>query len=181
MAHPSGQTPWIVLPCILLSLLATRFLIEDFASPDERGLIILSKAALIFLATLIFTTKAAHFLFPPALPTQPPPRNIQRKEQKASPVTEKSIRPWRETIMPGLCWSSDSSDEGKEEVKQRRKEKRKELSKKKKERDTEKSLRKRLWEMFKPKRYEMLGIRRETIEEVVREDPLLETDMEKDS
>ena len=42
---------------------------------------------------------------------------------------------------------------------------------KEKERRDEKSLRKRLMQKFKPKRNEMLGGRKETIEVVVREDP----------
>ena len=59
-------------------------------------------------------------------------------------------------------------------MKRRRKEKNKnKTDRKKKESDTDKSLRRSLFEMFKPKRYEMLGIRRETVEEVVWEDPLL--------
>jgi len=45
------------------------------------------------------------------------------------------------------------------------------LVKEKKERRDEKSLRKRLMLKFKPKRKDMLGDRKETIEVVVREDP----------
>jgi len=175
MALPLGQTAWIVLPCILLSLFAARSLLEEFASPDERGLIILAKAALVFFITLVLTTRAANLLFHPApSPTQPPTRNVLRKKRKISPAIEEDVRSWRETNPPKLRWSSDSSDEVKEEVKRRRKEKKKnKTGRKKKESDTDKSLRRSLFEMFKPKRYEMLGIRRETVEEVVWEDPLL--------
>jgi len=45
------------------------------------------------------------------------------------------------------------------------------LVREKKERRDEKSLRKRLMSKFKPRRSEMLGGRKETIEVVVREDP----------
>lgn len=45
------------------------------------------------------------------------------------------------------------------------------LVKEKKERRDEKSLRKRLMQKFKPRRNEMLGGRKVTIKEVVREDP----------
>ncbi|CAN9328960.1 unnamed protein product [Alternaria sp. RS040] len=174
MALLSGQTAWIVLPCILLSLFAARFLLEESASPEERGLMILAKAALVFFITLVLATRAANFLFHPApSPTQPPNRNVLLKKRKVSPAIEEDVRSWRETDSPKLRWSSDSSDEVKEEVKRRRKEKKKKTSRKKKESDTDKSLRKSLFEMFKPKRYEMLGMRRETVEEVVREDPLL--------
>ena len=160
------------MPCILFSLFVARFLIEIFASQYERGLIIVAKAALIFVITLILTTTAANSLFQP---TQPPAerrtRNVLQKKCKVSPATEERVRTWRENTAPILHWSSDSCDEVEEEVRERRR--KKTLNREKRESQDEKSLRKRLSKMFKPKRYEMLGVRRETVEEVVREDPLV--------
>jgi hypothetical protein len=158
-----------VLPCILFSLFAARFLIEDLASPEERGLIILAKAVLVFVTTLVLTSEAANCLSQPTLPpTQPRTSNVLHKKREVSPATGERVRPWRENSAPNLRWSSDSSDEVKEVVKQLRKKKK--ISKEKRESLDEESLRKRLSEMFKPKRHEMLGVRRETVEEV---DPLV--------
>jgi hypothetical protein len=172
MTQLSAQSDWIVLPCYIISFFTTYFLIDIFASQHERGLITVSKAALIFVTTLVLTTKAANSLFEPtAPPTKSPTRNVLHKKRKVSPMTEQRVRPWYENTAPTLRWSSDSEDEVREEVKQQRKKKMR-RSRQKRERLDEVSLRKRLSEMFKPKRYQMLGPRRDTVEEVVQEDPL---------
>jgi len=79
-------------------------------------------------------------------------------------LREERIQTWRVNTAPTLHWSSSSSDEDVKAVKQK-------LVKEKKVRRDEKSLRKRLMQKFKPRRREMLGGRKETIEVVVREDP----------
>ncbi|KAG9188451.1 hypothetical protein G6011_02374 [Alternaria panax] len=172
MVQPSGQSAWIVLPCILFSLFVARFPTKDFASSDECGLMVLAKAVFIFFTTLILATKAANILFHPAPPpTQPPTRSLLRKKRKMSPASEERVRSWSENTAPDLRWTSDSSDEVKEKVKKHRRAEKK-MGRRKRESDAKKLLRKSLSGMFKPKRYEMLGPRRETVEEVIWEDPL---------
>ncbi len=176
MTQSRLQSAWIVLPCTVLSLLLTLFLTAFFVSYREHGLSIVAKAALIFITTLILTTTLARSLFQPtssATPPNNPPRtkNILHKKQNSSLKIDEGVRNWRDNTAPTLRWSSSSSDEIKEEVKPAKKKKK--LSKEQKERLDEKSLRKRLAVMFKPKRYEMLGVRKETVEEVVWEDPLV--------
>jgi hypothetical protein len=176
MTQPRLQSAWIVLPCTVLSLFLTLFLTAFFVSYRERGLSIVAKAALIFITTLILTTTLASSLLQPASsatsPNKPPrSNNVLHKKQKIAPTTDEGVRNWRDNTAPTLRWSSSSSDETKEEVKPAKKKKK--LSKEQKEVLEEKSLRKRLAIMFKPKRYEMLGVRKETVGEVVWEDPLV--------
>ncbi|KAI4915588.1 hypothetical protein J4E90_004033 [Alternaria incomplexa] len=163
MSQPQPSA-WLVLPCMLLSLLITRFLTALFTSHNERGLSIVAKAALIFVATLVLTTTAATSLFQSLETTQPHTRNVLQKRRNVSPLLEERIQAWRVNTAPTLHWSSSSSDEDVEAVKQK-------LVREKKERRDEKSLRKRLMSKFNPRRSEMLGGRKETIEVVVREDP----------
>ncbi|KAH6878838.1 hypothetical protein BKA58DRAFT_436528 [Alternaria rosae] len=167
MSQPQPSV-WLILPCMLLSLIITRFLTILFTSHNERGLSIVAKAALIFVATLVLTTTAATSLLQSSSedpqPTLSHTRNVLRKKRNVSSMREERIQAWRVNTAPTLHWSSSSSDEDVKTVRPK-------LVKEKNERRNEKSLRKRLMTKFKPKRKEMLGGRKETIEEVVREDP----------
>jgi hypothetical protein len=156
---------------MLLSLLITQFLTALLTTPNDRELSVVVKAALIFITSLVLTTTAANTLFPAqsddTQQTQSHTRNFLHKKRKVSPTAEECVPDWRVNTAPTLHWSS-SSDEASE--KKRAKKRR---SEEKNERREEKSLRKRLSLMFKPKRHEMLGARKETVEEVVREDDLV--------